>query len=248
MAITFPPKYAAAATNKHWQKGKSLGDTILTKTNLGATLEAAEKQWNKIDFNCLDVRACGKVKSPDACDELKEAAQAELDGQVAKALVALKAAEAQADATTKLAGLSKQSKGAATAVKGELGVLIGYLEGIELSDFDTKRDRLEELYAAQLKKLAGDIKALESGLNKVEKTPTAAAWSAHLEQQFRSVANTLGNLPQFADFWAKWDERGMDGMQVDRRKPKKDEEAEVIAKFVADGKVYLKAVKKATAG
>lgn len=254
--IEFLTDYPKEATNKAWQKAKSIKDKVQekTKTGLGDELEAAEKAWNKINWDSLDARsAMGKVdesskfKSEKEFDFAKAVATAELKGPVAFARKALIKASGTARDISKNKDLSKDAAAKATEISKKLLDLEGQLRDIKLDDFDEKKSRYIELFQMQMKGFKKAVLDLEDGLRKVVQSPTRETWNNEAKQKFRSVANTLGNYPdKFDGMWKVWVK--FDGCQADdqpelRKGVDAEREKTIIIGLVKDVLPHLKQLK-----
>ncbi|MBL9083795.1 MAG: hypothetical protein JNK76_18405 [Planctomycetales bacterium] len=223
MAINFLTDYPKTLTNKAWQKEKSVADKLKskTKTGLGEDLEAAEKAWNSINFECMiadnamfAVDKGGKYRGEEEFDFAKGVATAELKNSVAVARKVLMRASGTARDTSMNKDLSKDAIKKAQEISKGLLDLEAKLRDITLDDFDEKKQRFTQLKAMQLKALAKDIVNLEKALIAVAKTPTLEFWNDNVKQKFRSVGNTLGNFNEFKEEWKTW--QPWDGFQAER--------------------------------
>jgi len=146
MAITFATAWPAALTNKEWQKKKTTGDKILTKTDLGTELDKAQKAWGLVTWDLM--KAEGKIcPRPVDWDNAKNKAHGELVGHAAAAKTAVEAAAKQAGIVKNTKGLSSGTKTAATNIETGLNTQAKHIHDIVLTDFDTKKHELEQFTA-----------------------------------------------------------------------------------------------------
>lgn len=214
--------YPAICKNSAWQKQKSFMDKAKskTKTGLGDTLVAAEKAWGQVKFEWLDAGMArddpsGKWRSEEHIAEKKARAKIHLDTKVKIAARALEVAASKARVTGDNAALSTKARTAAKAISAELLKQAANLKGIKLDDFDAAVVNFRRVIALPATTFKPKVLALETKLNDVARTPTVAEWNRlDLKNAFRSVANTLGNDPQYKDIWPTW--KPWDGLQVEK--------------------------------
>lgn len=253
----FLTDYPADLTNKSWQKAKSFLDKnkAKTKTGLGDALEKAEAEWKRINWPALDAsQAMGKVdqsakyRSAKEFDFAKAVGIAEMKGKVAAASRALLEAGKVALETSKNKDLSKDAVKKATALsKGLIDQSRLLRDGIDLSDFDEKRDRWLELQKMQMAGFKKAVSELEAALKQVAQDPTKKTFNEKAKQKFRSVGNTLGNNEQFKEQWKVWVK--FDGGQADNHPELKkgvdpETEKKIILQIVKDALPHLQKLKQ----
>jgi hypothetical protein len=184
MAITFATAWPAALTNKEWQKKKTVGDKILTKTDLGAELDKAAKAWGLVKWDLM--KAEGKVcPRPSDWDLAKTNGGHEWTGQAAVAKKAIEAAAKQAGIVKNTKGLSSGTKTAATNIETGLNAQAKHIADIKFTDFDTKKHELEQ-FTAQI-----HMKALQDtvarGIEFIKDTGGPSAWPKRRDVPYASA-------------------------------------------------------------
>lgn len=131
--------YPSRCKNVVWQKFKSFKDKAMPKTHktgLGDTLKAAEAAWNKIDWNTMDLK---KQKATTLSDAKTKQAKAKLAlKNVEAAKTALDVAREKAMATKANTKLSTEARNQAETMANGLKSAVGWLNQIDISDFDTQ--------------------------------------------------------------------------------------------------------------
>jgi len=196
MAVTFNTTYPAALTNAAWQKKKSFLDKAKskTKTGLGDELLKAEAAWKLVKFDLLDAK--GKVcPRPVDWDNAKHAAEAHYKDKAAAASKAALAAAAKAAATKQNKALSSTAKAAAQTIETGLLAQAAHIRDIKFDDFDTAKEKLEELTAAvHLKALKDTLARGNQFIAAVGKPPKATVFNQGAHKASRDITQALGNI------------------------------------------------------
>ena len=242
--------YPVVCSNKTWQGKKSFMDKAkkATKTGLGDTLLKAEVAYKLIKWEKLDVKMQGKLANADAIRASKAEAVKHYNNVVKPAIRAMEIAAGKARVTSVNPVLSTTAKAAAKAMSVPLHKHCVALKGLKLDDFDEAVVRWQKGVDLWRGRLKGNVAKLEQELDDLEKNPTKANWTDDVTQAFRSVANSLGNNPEFADIWPTW--RPWDGLQHDRHpklksgKATAEEEKAAVLALINQVRPHLNALKR----
>ena len=92
-----------------------------------------------------------------------------------------------------------------TKISNDTQALAAKLKGIKLDDFDAEAAHFTKLLEIAAASSGKKVAELEQKIADWVKTPTRRAWTdLGLKNGFRSLANTLGNDPRYADLWVTW--------------------------------------------
>jgi hypothetical protein len=202
--------YPAAATNAYWQKKKGLLDKAkkATKvTGLGELLKKAETEYNKIEFEYLEVGMAKGYKenpmrfnAPHEFDTAKQRAAQHILRVVRPARQAMRLAAAQAEeiAANKAKLYGKSTVAAATAVAKALHTREKQLANLHLRDFDEgKREKMEvarqvlELFDTNLNSALGKADVF---IQKMRLKPQVATFNTKIQGITRGLTQNIGNV------------------------------------------------------
>jgi hypothetical protein len=242
--------YPKILTNSDWQKKKSFMDKAkkATKTGLGAELLKAEAAFKKIKWETLDAKMQGKFKDGAAIRAAKVKAQQHYTSVVKPTIKALELAASKARVTYNNPALSSTAKTAAKAISAEALKQSAAMLSVKFDDFDEVEQRWQAGVNLWRGRLKGNVAKLESELKELATKPSVANWTDDVTQAFRSVANSLGNNPEFADIWPTW--QPWDGLQHTRhpklkgKKTTPEIEKAAILELINQVDPHLKALKQ----
>jgi hypothetical protein len=231
-------KYPKVLTNKDWQNKKGVIAKIVGKTGIGEALNAANKAYNKIDWNLYDVsQVIPSQQTITYLTQFKKAAMANYKTAVEptraelQKVVNLATKQAAEWKKNRLipAGSVKQLQeiiDAANVLRGDLAGNSAAMSGL-MRLIDKKLAEKERAAEEGKKNLAKSITLLEDGLKKVAANPTKDEWEmGGTWQAVRGVSNAVRAIDALkAIYWKDWQPYGD---RVNKYIPTGDGETEAV--------------------
>ncbi len=254
-------EWPEALTSVNWQKKKGALAKMSGKTDVGAAMTAAKAEFDKIDWDKLDVAQMARAdrKSIAKIKEAKAAAMTHvtsvIEGKVRPKVKEIKdlASDAQAE-WTKSKLIPKASADHAKLVATKADQYWVALKGgsVAISKLLDEYDRLvttvERHQQDAIGKLDPQIKALEKALKDCLPRPSKANYLGHpskpesVHQRCRSMCNSIALFPAMkAKYFATW---AVYGDKYPEGAPDGDKEAAAVQKMLVEIAASLADVKK----
>ena len=194
--------YPATLTDAQWKAAKTAATGDKLKTEVGATLRAAQVAYDKIKFTQLSLQQLELVKPKltilNDVTAAKTGAAQHYKITVKPAIKALEAAKSKADLARINPIITGSARTKATQISQDLGHLITTLKSFNTADYDYRLKNLNDAYKIGQASFNNALKKAMSGartfITTARATPTVATYNAGIQTAARDLTQCLGQV------------------------------------------------------